>query len=510
MNTVKCTNRLCEKEYNLEFDNCPFCGTANPMEETERRTLLEKKHNDTELKPELTNGEKFSGWVTGIIWLNILFGGIRGIINSVTVMMYSPVWGGVDLGLQIIGIISLAFLLLAKKWALCLWVGYLIAVSIINGYLNNNDYSTFAIVAAIKLVLMFLFLQIRKDGVSAWSIIFNKKKVDATNDDVNAPQDTEDHIESETPLLENSNDSGAIKTEAEEVLYIKEHDNGNTPSNESYISGENVTIQIEENIKHTEKEPANETSDKKTVRTKLDGCKKVTIEKWWIYPLIIIATLAIVWSVVWISNRPSEPELGKYVYVDEYSILHVNRNCDKIAVYHGAKPVRVYTLREIESGKWDQVCSVCISDNTYETISHFIVGNDNTRFLYNTLVEDNYDMPNYEQFLIDIQDTIKQRELHTNMGKDGYMLPRFEFFIANLGLIPGQSPLKMVNYEKSNARMLWDELSKEYNDVGTFEEFSTYIMDESNRRTLYHALRKHGYEISDFGYFTRYLMDNEK
>lgn len=510
MNTVKCSNRLCEKEYNVQFDNCPFCGTTNPMEEGERRALIEKENNDTELKPELTSSDKFSGWVTGIIWLNILFGGIRGIINSVTVMMYSPTWGAVDLMLQIIGIISLGFLLLAKKWALYLWVGYLIAVSIINGYINNNDYSTFVIVAAVKLVLMFLFLQIRKDGVSAWSIIFHKKKADATNDDVSGPKATEGHIESETFAVGNDNDDCTIKTEAEENTDIETHNNGNTPPSESYLSSENKTSQIDGDIKPIEEELSNEISDNTSAITKLDGSKKVKIGKWWIYPLIVIATLAIVWSVVWISNRPSEPELGKYVYVDEYSILHVNRNCDKIAVYHGAKPVRVYTLREIESGKWDQVCSVCISDNTYETISHFIVGNDNTRFLYNTLVEDNYDMPNYEQFLIDIQDTIKQRELHTNMGKDGYMLPRFEFFIANLGLIPGQSPLKMVNYEKSNARMLWDELSKEYNDVGTFEEFSTYIMDESNRRMLYHALRKHGYEISDFGYFTRYLMDNEK
>lgn len=508
MNTVKCTNRLCEKEYNLEFDNCPFCGTANPMEETERRTLIEKKHNDTELKPELTNGEKFSGWVTGIIWLNILFGSIRGIINSVTVMMYSPVWGAVDFGLQIIGIISLAFLLLAKKWALYLWVGYLIAVSIINGYLNNNDYSTFAIVAVIKLVLMFLFLQIRKDGVSAWSIIFNKKTVDA-DDDVNTPHVTEDHIESETSLVENSNDSDTIKTEAEDVLDIEEHNNGNTSTNESYNSSENGTIQIVENIKPTEEEPANETSDKTLVITELDGSKKVIIGKWWIYPLIIIGTLAIVWLVVWITHRPSEPELGKYVYVDEYSILHVNRNCDKIAVFHGAKPVRVYTLREIESGRWDQVCSVCISDNTYETISHFIVGNDNTRFLYNTLVEDNYDMPNYEQFLIDIQDTIKQRELHTNMGKDGYMLPEFEVFIANLGLVPSQFPLKNGNYKKSNARMLWDELSKEYDNVGTFEEFSNFIKDEGKRRKLFNAI-KDEYEPIDFEHFTRYLLYNEK
>lgn len=507
MNTVKCNNRHCGKEYNVQFDNCPFCGTANPMPESDRKTLIEERGKCDDVNN--VENRQFNGFVTGIIWLSIVVGGIRGIMNCLTYFYISPLVGSLLLGLHIFGIVVLCFILAAKRWAIFAWVGYIVAIVLVNGY-YDSDFLPYAFVGALKLVFLFLLLQIKKDGVSAWSIIFHKKKTDATNDDVSAPKATEGHIESETFAVGNDNDDCTIKTEAEENTDIETHNNGNTSPSESYLSSENETSQIDGDIKPIEEEPANEISDNTPAITKLDGSKKVKIGKWWIYPLIVIATLAIVWSVVWISNRPSEPELGKYVYVDEYSILHVNRNCDKIAVYHGAKPVRVYTLREIESGKWDQVCSVCISDNTYETISHFIVGNDNTRFLYNTLVEDNYDVPNYEHFLIDIQDTIKQRELHTNMGKDGYMLPRFEFFIANLGLIPGQSPLKMVNYEKSNARMLWDELSKEYNDVGTFEEFSTYIMDESNRRTLYHALRKYGYEISDFGYFTRYLMDNEK
>jgi len=428
MNTVKCTNRLCEKEYNVEFDNCPFCGTANPIEENERRAILEKEHNDTELKPELTDSEKFSGWVTGIIWLNILFGGIRGIINSVTVMMYSPVWGAVDLGLQIIGIISLAFLLLAKKWALYLWVGYLIAVSIINGYLNNNDYSTFAIVAVIKLILMFLFLQIRKDGVSAWSIIFNKKTVDA-DDDVNTPQVTEDHIESETSHVVNSNDSDTIKTEAEDVLDIEEHNNGNTSSNESYNSSKNGNIQIEENIKPTEEEPANETSDKTLVITELDGSKKVIIGKWWIYPLIIIATLAIVWLVVWITHRPCEPELGKYVYVDAYDILHVDRNCKKIATIHGSTPISVYLLEDLPVNTWKHLCADCVGERYYETI----IKNNNLlsfkkskskrdELYYNLIKSDKVteaEIGTLIQFKEFISDESQARKFHSNLIKSG-------------------------------------------------------------------------------------------
>lgn len=508
MNTVKCTNRLCEKEYNVEFDNCPFCGTANPMEETERRTLLEKKHNDTELKPELTNGEKFSGWVTGIIWLNILFGGIRGIINSVTVMMYSPMWGAFDLGLQIIGIISLAFLLLAKKWAFYLWVGYLIAVSIINGYLNNNDYSTFAILAVIKLVLMFLFLQIRKDGVSAWSNIFNKKIVDATKDNVNAPQVTEDHIESETSLVENNNDCGVIKTEAEEVLDIEEHDNGNTPSNESYISSENGTIQIEENIKPTGKEPANETSDKTPVLTQLDFSKKVIIGKWWIYPLIIIATLAIVWLVVCTTHRPSEPELGKYVYVDECSILHVSRKCDKIAVFHDARPVSVYSINEITKRDWGQICSNCISDNDYEKLRELLISNENRHWLYKTLVNEGCNMGDFSEFIHRIESQEDRKWCYDKMVSLGYVLPSYEKYAIQMGFTPDQPATNKVTYEKNNKRLLYDDLIDEY-DLGSFEQFSSDVENLEKRKKLYNAL-KHKYQIPNFDYFTRYLLENEK
>lgn len=30
-NTVICTNHLCGKEYHIDFEKCPFCGTANPQ-----------------------------------------------------------------------------------------------------------------------------------------------------------------------------------------------------------------------------------------------------------------------------------------------------------------------------------------------------------------------------------------------------------------------------------------------------------------------------------------------
>ena len=31
MNTVRCNNQFCKKEYNVQFDKCPFCGESNPQ-----------------------------------------------------------------------------------------------------------------------------------------------------------------------------------------------------------------------------------------------------------------------------------------------------------------------------------------------------------------------------------------------------------------------------------------------------------------------------------------------
>lgn len=518
MNTVKCSNRLCEKEYNVQFDNCPFCGTANPMEEGERRVLIDKENNDTELKPEVTNGEKFCGWVTGIIWLNILFGGIRGIINSVTVMMYSPVWGAVDLGLQIIGIISLGFLLLAKKWALYLWVGYLITVSIINGYLNNNDYSTFAIVAAVKLVLMLLFLQIRKDGVSAWSIIFNKKKVDATDNDANDPQDVEELIEKESMAVKNGNNSDTIKPKTEEEPAVETLDNKDVvPTVDSCLPANKGTAQIEGTASDLQKETTSEELDSIQAEAKNGRNKNkhtgIKIGKWWIYPLIIIATLAIVWLVVWISHRPKEPEFGKYVYVDEYSILHINRNCDKIAVFHGAQPVSIFLINELTQEEWKQVCSNCVSDKVYETINQKVIGNGNLRNVYNILVNEGYTPPDFSQFVMDMKDTSNLHGVKATLQKEGYIIPSFSQFMIDMGVDSTQPPIKMVGYEKCNLRELYDNLKKDgYNDIGTYQEFYNWCNTEGdqgikNRKKLYKCLVNDNYDMPDFDTYIRDLFN---
>ncbi len=55
MKTVFCSNRLCGKEYSVQFDKCPFCGTINPLDER-------YKIDNTNVcdSPNQDNGDQFN------------------------------------------------------------------------------------------------------------------------------------------------------------------------------------------------------------------------------------------------------------------------------------------------------------------------------------------------------------------------------------------------------------------------------------------------------------------
>lgn len=45
MNTVKCSNRLCEKEYSVKFNKCPFCGEDNPQFKRKKQSVIGREAN---------------------------------------------------------------------------------------------------------------------------------------------------------------------------------------------------------------------------------------------------------------------------------------------------------------------------------------------------------------------------------------------------------------------------------------------------------------------------------
>ena len=513
MNTVKCSNRLCEKEYSIEFDKCPFCGTPNPMEESERISLIENNKTPKDWSDN-SNSNPFNVVVVSLIWISIIFFGIRGITSSIANMIFEPAIGCLTLCITLIGLVSLFFILQAKKWALFLWMGYRLSAGIVNGFISSKyDLATNIIIAIANIGLMVLVLQIKKNGVSAWSVIFNKQKPSVKRRKAlhkNKKRKDIDNSEPSISKIKTSNESTDSFKVDETQCALKE-DVLSTPistpaTNEVQEKKITAIIPNEQPIERNVQNQSNETMGK----SRKQSCKKKTLryKKWWLYLIIIVGILAIALLAVWLSLRFSKLALGDYVYVDDYNILHVDRNCENIANIHGAKPITMYSLHEIESGKWKQVCSNCVSDDIYEKISSYVIVNDNLRVLYNTLLEDNYDMPNHEQFLIDIQDTNKRHELHTNMIKDGYMLPEYNDFVANFEVGTKRPPLRIVNYEKNNKRLLYDELINEY-DLGSYEQFSRDVENIDKRKKLYYEI-KQKYMIPSFDYFTRYLINNEK
>ena len=58
---------------------------------------------------------------------------------------------------------------------------------------------------------------------------------------------------------------------------------------------------------------------------------------------------------------------------------------------------------------------------------------ENLKKLYQTLTNDNYDLPSYDQFRIDMQDDSKRTRLYNNIQGD-YELPDFETFTSDMGV----------------------------------------------------------------------------
>lgn len=81
---------------------------------------------------------------------------------------------GVNLSLSVLVIISLALIMMQKKSGVYLFVA-LQLVSIVFNSIIDSDPINHILVALVMCGVMFLILQIRKDGISAWKVIMNKE-----------------------------------------------------------------------------------------------------------------------------------------------------------------------------------------------------------------------------------------------------------------------------------------------------------------------------------------------
>jgi hypothetical protein len=59
---------------------------------------------------------------------------------------------------------------------------------------------------------------------------------------------------------------------------------------------------------------------------------------------------------------------------------------------------------------------------------------DNLQILYNNLVKEGYQLPDYNTFKGDMSDSVKSKKLHGNLVSEGYSLPDYDTFVGDMGL----------------------------------------------------------------------------
>lgn len=531
MNTVKCSNRSCDKEYSVQFDKCPFCGTPNPIEESERKAMID---SSTVINGSNGSGDddKFNGWVTGMLWISIIYGGIRGFINCLTYFTISPVIGCLITGIHIFGIVVLCFILAAKKWAVFAWIGYIAAVVVCNGYFDNNDYLPYVAVGIFKLVFIFLVLQIKKNGVSAWSVIFNKQKAPIRNKETKIKKTKiGKSIFNRTPQSKKADNKKTIEPNNRKTEDDKTHINVSKVIADDIppvSNNESKPIETPHTITPSEKQsndgvyiPENKT--KKNHSKSFNGKSiKTCIKnfKLWIYLLIVIAILAIVWLVVILINHPDKSELGEYIYVDGYNILHVDRSCDYIATNRGTSPITIYSLKDLDSRKWKQVCSHCVSDNDYKLICDYSIpskrilpdgepmsNNSKRNILYYNLLGSGKvtesEIGTLSEFKAAIKDEASTREFYANLINSGL------FSVEEIGNEDDFYDSICSDFEQQdNLKILYETLKKDGVVKKDYDYFYKYLQNENNRQLLYNALKADNYDVPDsYESFRRTLFE---
>lgn len=123
-------------------------------------------------------------------------------------------------------------------------------------------------------------------------------------------------------------------------------------------------------------------------------------------------------------------DLGKYVYLDDNEIHHVNSLCIKLRHGKDNNGHEIYAMHPIDTSEFYiknsdffRICSRCVDDKIYE---HLLVINSrnkpiaNRHWLYDKFVEANYDMPDYETYLAGIINIETRRQLFRIAQKENW------------------------------------------------------------------------------------------
>ena len=110
-----------------------------------------------------------------IIICLVAFRHLMNIFSSIVTLSYTPMESFYNIALGILMIIALLLIAFKKKIGVFLFGIIQIANVIGQAIISKEDFGIHLFVAFFMCAVMFLILQIRKNGVSAWKVIFGKE-----------------------------------------------------------------------------------------------------------------------------------------------------------------------------------------------------------------------------------------------------------------------------------------------------------------------------------------------
>lgn len=141
-------------------------------------------------------------------------------------------------------------------------------------------------------------------------------------------------------------------------------------------------------------------------------------------------------------NSKDKTSIERFVFIDDEGICHVNNDCPKLVNGKDSYGHSIYAMQPCDTAEFafdnsDRVCSNCVSVADFEqlkTISERNKRHNADRvWIYNKLVNANYDMEPYDEFVKHISDTERRRRLHKTALDEGWDVGTFDEFSKGLG-----------------------------------------------------------------------------
>nr|DAE16712.1 MAG TPA: hypothetical protein [Podoviridae sp. ctn7K25] len=127
-------------------------------------------------------------------------------------------------------------------------------------------------------------------------------------------------------------------------------------------------------------------------------------------------------------NKKDIYAVGKYVYLDTYNRLHINKNCWRIG-----DEVEFIDTTLLYSKDEYKYCNDCFTDSTYEHVQSIMQNDINRKWLYEKFKDANYEMPSYSQFIQEIANVQKRKKAYQHATEENFNVGTFEDFSNMLG-----------------------------------------------------------------------------